>query len=237
MAKQLVEMEAPVQGARRCDPPAHSRVAADRRGLRLRHPREPEDSAAEGVAPSGVSAPGGPGRDAARRAVGPLPARERSPIRSWPRSATPFATRSRTSTPCIATASACRSGPAAVCRPPVMWPACRAARHGRFRSRRVDERATQIEAARSRRCRGGTSAARAASLAARWPSKPSRDDARRAPGRRRRRQRRARGLSGWGAAAVRRRRARGAGARPRSRVDGRRDSPRAGSAASPPSIS
>src|SRR6266576_2668748 len=40
----------PVQGAGRCDPPPDPGTAADRRGLRLRHPREPEDSPAEGVA-------------------------------------------------------------------------------------------------------------------------------------------------------------------------------------------
>src|SRR5690606_23024652 len=62
----------PVQGARRRDPPPDPRAAAHRRGLRLRHAREPQDSAAEGLPPPGVPAAGGPGRDPARRPLGSL---------------------------------------------------------------------------------------------------------------------------------------------------------------------
>src|SRR4051812_7583188 len=61
-----------VQVARRRDPPANPGTAADRRSLRVRHPREPEDPPAEGVASPRVPAAVGPRRDTARRPVGSL---------------------------------------------------------------------------------------------------------------------------------------------------------------------
>src|SRR5260370_41447230 len=64
-----------VQSAGRRDAAADSGAAADGRGLRLRHPREPEGAAAEGVEPPGVSPPLRTRGDAARRTLGPLPAR------------------------------------------------------------------------------------------------------------------------------------------------------------------
>src|SRR6266568_102515 len=63
----------PVQGAGRRHPAAHRRVAADRRNLRLPHSRKPPDPAVQGVAPPGLPAKGGAGRDAQTGHVGPLP--------------------------------------------------------------------------------------------------------------------------------------------------------------------
>src|SRR5262249_10299932 len=53
------------QGAGRCHPAADSGPPPDRRSLCLRHPREPEDPAVEGLASPGLPPPHRPGRDAA----------------------------------------------------------------------------------------------------------------------------------------------------------------------------
>ena len=54
-AKKIAELEAIVSGAGRCDAAAHFGSAPHGRSLRLRHSRDLEDSATEGLAPPGVS--------------------------------------------------------------------------------------------------------------------------------------------------------------------------------------
>ena len=72
---QISGHRTPLSSPRGCDASPDSRVAVDRRGLRLPHPREPEDLPAEGVTASGVFAPRRSRGGETRGPVDVLPAR------------------------------------------------------------------------------------------------------------------------------------------------------------------